>query len=62
MKVHVLRTFITHLLVHIHQKEKIAPEITAKVASVNGPLHCMYGAHWLCGLSNVEVLFDVFST
>jgi hypothetical protein len=30
MWVHVLRTFMTHLLVHIHQKKKI----TAKIASV----------------------------
>jgi hypothetical protein len=30
MRVHVLRTFVTHLLVHIHQNEKIA----AKIASV----------------------------
>jgi hypothetical protein len=33
MRVHILRTFVTHLLVHIYQKEKIA----AKIASVNGP-------------------------
>ena len=26
MKVHVLRTFVTHLLVHMYQKEKITPE------------------------------------
>ena len=31
-------TFVTSLLVHIHQKEKVALEIAAKVASVNGPL------------------------
>ena len=37
MGVHILRTFIAHLLVHIHQKNKIALEITAKIASVNGP-------------------------
>ena len=37
MRVHVLRTFITHLLVHMHQKEKIALEIAAKNGSVNGP-------------------------
>jgi hypothetical protein len=37
MKVHKLRSFITHLLVHMHQKEKIALEIAAKIASVNGP-------------------------
>jgi hypothetical protein len=37
MKEHVLRTFITHLLVLIHQKKKIALEIAAKIASVNGP-------------------------
>jgi hypothetical protein len=31
-----LRTFITHhILIHIHQKKKIALEITAKIASVN---------------------------
>jgi hypothetical protein len=34
---HVLRTFMTYLLVHIHQKEKIALEIAGKIASVNGP-------------------------
>jgi hypothetical protein len=34
MKEHVLRTFVTYLLVHIQQKKKIA----AKVASVNEPL------------------------
>jgi hypothetical protein len=33
MKEHVLRTFVTHLLVHMHQKEKIAREIEAKIAS-----------------------------
>jgi hypothetical protein len=38
MKIHILRTFITHLLVHIHQKKKIEPKIAAKIASVNGPL------------------------
>jgi hypothetical protein len=40
MTVHILRTMITHLLVHMHQidqKEKIALEIAAKIASVNGP-------------------------
>jgi hypothetical protein len=37
MRVHVLRTFITHPLVHMHQKEKIALDIAAKFASVNGP-------------------------
>jgi hypothetical protein len=32
-------TFLTRLLVdHIQQKEKIALEIAAKIASVNGPL------------------------
>ena len=39
MRVHILRTFITHLLVRIHQKTKIALEIAAKIASVNGPLN-----------------------
>jgi hypothetical protein len=38
MRVHVLRTFgVTHLLVHMDEKEKIALEIAAKIASVNGP-------------------------
>jgi hypothetical protein len=35
---YTLRTFIIYLLVHIHQKEKIALEIAAKIASVNRPL------------------------
>ena len=38
MRVHVLRTFVTHLLVHMHQKEKITLEIAAKIASTNNPL------------------------
>jgi hypothetical protein len=29
--------FITSLLLHMHQKRKIALEIAAKIASVNGP-------------------------
>jgi hypothetical protein len=33
IKVHVLRTFVTHLLVHMHQKAKIV--LVAKI--VNGP-------------------------
>ena len=33
---HILRTFITYLLVHMHQKKKIALEIAAKITSVNG--------------------------
>jgi hypothetical protein len=37
MRVHVLQIFVTHLLVHMHQKEKIALEIAVKIASVNGP-------------------------
>ena len=36
--VHVLRTFAIPLLVHMHQKEKIALEIAAKIASLNRPL------------------------
>ena len=36
MREHVLRTFVTPLLVHMHQKEKIALEIAAKIASING--------------------------
>ena len=37
MRVHVLQTFVTHLLVRMHQKEEIALEIAAKIESVNGP-------------------------
>ena len=29
--------FVTHLIIHIHRKKKIAVEIAAKIASVNGP-------------------------
>ena len=36
MKVHTLRTFITILLVHMHQKKKIALEMAAKIASAKG--------------------------
>ena len=32
------KTFVTGLLVHIHEKEKIALEIAVKVVSVNRPL------------------------
>jgi hypothetical protein len=38
MRVHILRTFITHLLFPMCQKTKIGLEITAKIVSVNGPL------------------------
>jgi hypothetical protein len=37
-RVHILRKFITHPLVHMHQKKKIVLEIAAKIVSVNGPL------------------------
>ena len=33
MRVHVLQTFVTHPLVHMHQKKKIALEIASKFAS-----------------------------
>ncbi len=33
-----LSTFVINVLVHIYQKDKIAPEVAGKVASVNGPL------------------------
>jgi hypothetical protein len=39
MRVHILRTLIAHPLVHMHQKEKIALEIAAKIASVKLRLH-----------------------
>ena len=34
----ILRTFVTHLLDHVHHKEKVALEIAAKIPSVNGLL------------------------
>ena len=34
---YILRTFVTHLLVHIHQKKKIALEIAAKIAGLEDP-------------------------
>jgi hypothetical protein len=36
MRVHILRVFITYLLVHIRQKKKIALQIVAKIANVTG--------------------------
>ena len=35
MRVHILRTFVTHLLVHMCQKKKIALEIAAQIARVS---------------------------
>jgi hypothetical protein len=43
MRVHILRTFVTHLLVHMHQIRKIALEIATKITSVNGPLIMVKG-------------------
>jgi hypothetical protein len=34
--IHILGTLVTHLLVHMQQNEKIALEIAAKIAIVNG--------------------------
>jgi hypothetical protein len=39
MRVHVLRTFVTYLLVHMHQKKKIALEVAAKIASLKAHTH-----------------------
>jgi hypothetical protein len=36
MRVHILRTFITRILVHMHQKKKIALEIVAKLPVIIG--------------------------
>ena len=38
MRLHAPGTFITHPLFYIPQKEKIAPNIAAKIVRVNGPL------------------------
>jgi hypothetical protein len=40
MRVRVLRTFRTNLLVHMHQKKRIgtALQTAAKIASLSGPL------------------------
>ena len=32
----MLSTFVINLLIHIYQNDNIAPEIAAKIASVNG--------------------------
>ena len=48
MKVHILRTFITHLLVRMHRGRRVAPGIAAEIAGVNGPLH--YIALFMLGL------------
>ena len=40
-RTHVLQTFIIHILVYMHQKEKITLEIAAKI--VNGPLKRLFG-------------------
>ena len=44
MRVHILRTFITHLLVHIRQKKKIALEIAAIFASVKADFQSSHEA------------------
>jgi hypothetical protein len=41
MKVHKLRSFITHLLVHIHQKKKIVLEIAAKICKCKRVFTCI---------------------
>ena len=38
MRLHAPETFITDPLFYIPQKEKIAPNIAAKIVRVNGPL------------------------
>ena len=42
MRLHAPRTFITDPLFNIPQKEKIAPNIAAKIVCVNGPLIILY--------------------
>ena len=49
------------LLFHIYQKEKIALEIAAKVASVNGPLVLLCGTINIRDLSTNQDMFDFFS-
>ena len=39
MRLHAPGTFITDPLFYIPQKEKIAPNIAAKIVRVNGPLY-----------------------
>ena len=38
IRVHILRTFVTHLLFHMHQKKKFALEIAADISSENEAL------------------------
>jgi hypothetical protein len=49
MRVHILRTFVTHLLIHIHQKKiTLELEIAAKIASINRPLHYCTNPNYHC--------------
>jgi hypothetical protein len=68
MRVCILRTFITRLLLHIHQKEKIALEIAAKIPSVNEPLKLYLETVPLCtvwknssysSVRSFEILYNV---
>ena len=53
MKVHVLRTFVTPLLVHMHQKAKNALEMAAKIASVKRPLQASRSSFLFARLSKL---------
>ena len=41
VKKHILRTFVINPHFHICQKKKIALEIVAKIAGINGPLQML---------------------
>ncbi len=64
VKKHILRKSIINPLFHICQKTKIALEIAAKIASVNGPKRRCYGTlwyvRWKCktGLNHSPCLFS----
>ena len=47
MRLHAPGTFITDPLFYIPQKEKIAPNVAAKIARVNGPLVLLFNSTYL---------------
>ena len=62
MRVHVLQTFVTHLLVHMHQKENIALEIAARIASVNRPLKPVFHFNRIVTYRSIFFCVEVISS
>jgi hypothetical protein len=52
-------TFLTHPLFHIHQKKKVAPKFTAKIASVNKAFkQLFFYVIYLHNTSNFKIFFS----